>query len=121
MPKRDKPVTPMKVRPSSGADRGKFGSPPQEQESKQLFTGKTAMEEDGQSIPSQEELRKKRLEERAAKKAAFQKTMDQAKSDRVKKATLKKSIDTDDESTVKGEKQRTLGRMESRWERRLVL
>jgi hypothetical protein len=58
------------------------------------------MQEDGQSIPSQEELCTKRLEERAAKKAVFQKAVDQAKSNRVKKGTRKKAIDIDDESTM---------------------
>lgn len=60
------------------------------------------MEEDGQSIPSQKKLRKKRLEERATKKAAFQKAVDQAQANRDKKGTRKKAIDIDDESTVTG-------------------
>jgi hypothetical protein len=71
MPKRNDPSTPTKLKPPEGADTGILGSPVRKQDIKRLFRGETAMEEDGMSFPSQEELRKKRADERALKKAAL--------------------------------------------------
>jgi hypothetical protein len=79
MSKRAKPSTPTKAKPAGVVDTGTFSSPTRQQESKHLFTGEKAMEEDGQSLPSQEELQNKRMEERAAKKSALQKAVENFK------------------------------------------
>jgi hypothetical protein len=104
MSKRAKPSTPTKAKPAGVVDTGTFSSPTRQQESKHLFTGEKAMEEDGQSLPSQEELQNKRMEERAAKKAALQKAVEKLQAEKKKKGTRKQPIDIDDESTVMGGK-----------------
>lgn len=118
MPKRDNPATPTKQLRPGTPDTGILSSPVRKQDSKRLFTGETAMEEDGCSIPSQEELRKKRADERAAKKASLQKAIEKLQANKIQKGTRKQPIDIDDESTVaggktgkeKGERRRPRGR-----------
>jgi hypothetical protein len=105
MSKGVKPSTQTKVKPAGAADTGIVSSPSCQQQSKCLFTGEKAMEEDGQSLPSQEELQKKRAQERAAKMALLQKAVEKLQEEKKKKkGSRKQLIDSDDESMVMGGK-----------------